>query len=43
MEKQLISYMNQLHISVGLLICQKLYIYVYDYVRNMYMIMLEIK
>lgn len=34
MEKQLISYMNQLHISVGLLICQKIYIYVYDYAGN---------
>lgn len=34
MEKQLVSYMNQLHISVGVLICQKIYIYVYDYIGN---------
>ncbi len=34
MEDQLFSYMNQLHISVGVLVCQKIYVYVYDYVGN---------
>ena len=33
-EEQLISYLNLLHISIGVLICNKIYVYVYDYIRN---------
>ena len=31
MEKQLISYLKQLHISTGILICSKIYVYIYHY------------
>ena len=31
MENQLKSYLDLLHISVGVLICQKLYVYVYNF------------
>ncbi len=31
MENQLISYLKQLHISVGLIVCEKIYVYSYDY------------
>jgi len=31
MEDQLISYMNQLHVSVGIIVCHSIYIYVYHY------------
>ena len=34
MEQQLISYMNQLHISIGVLICNKIYVYSYHYANN---------
>ena len=34
MENQLVSYMNQLHVSIGVLVCQKIYVYVYDYIGN---------
>ena len=31
MEQQLKSYMDLLHISVGVLVCKKIYVYVYNY------------
>ena len=34
MEDQLKSYFNQLHISVGVLVCEKIYVYVYDYAND---------
>ena len=34
MEKQLISYMDLLHLSLGVLICKKLYLYLYDYAQK---------
>lgn len=34
MEKQLISYMDLLHLSIGVLVCKKLYLYVYDYAQK---------
>ena len=34
MQKQLISYLKQLRISIGVLVCQKIYICVYDYVND---------
>lgn len=34
MEKQLKSYMDLLHISVGILVCQNLYVYVYDFSQS---------
>lgn len=34
MEKQLKSYLDLLHISVGVLICQKIYIYIYDFAQS---------
>ena len=33
-EKQLKSYMNQLHLSIGVLICKSIYVYVYHYGQN---------
>lgn len=33
-EKQLISYLNQTHLSVGMIVCNKIYLYYYDYVPN---------
>ena len=33
-EKQLISYLNQTHISLGMIVCKKIYLYVYDYLNN---------
>lgn len=30
-EKQLISYLNQTHIPVGMIVCQKIYLYYYEY------------
>lgn len=30
-QKQLISYLNQTHISVGMIVCNKIYLYCYDY------------
>lgn len=33
-ELQLISYLNQLHLSVGLIVCSKIYLYSYDYTNN---------
>ncbi len=34
MKEQIISYFNQLHLSVGILVCAKLYLYSYDYPKN---------
>ena len=34
MENQLKSYMDLLHISVGVLICQKIYLYIYDFSQS---------
>ena len=34
MKEQIISYFNQLHIAVGILVCAKLYLYSYDYPKN---------
>ena len=34
MEEQLMSYLNQLHLSVGVLVCKCLYIYCYNYVEK---------
>lgn len=34
MERQIISYFNQLHISIGILVCEKLYLYSYNYAEN---------
>ena len=34
MEHQLKSYMDLLHISVGVLVCQKIYLYVYEYEQS---------
>ncbi len=34
MKEQIISYFNQLHIAVGILVCSKLYLYSYDYPKN---------
>lgn len=34
MERQIISYFNQLHISIGILVCEKLYLYAYNYAEN---------
>ena len=34
MEKQLKSYMDLLHVSVGVLVCQKIYVYVYDFSKS---------
>ena len=31
MQKQLISYLNQLHLSIGVLVCSKLYLFSYTY------------
>lgn len=31
MQKQLISYLNQLHLSIGVIVCSKLYLYSYTY------------
>ena len=33
-EKQLISYLNQTHISSGMIVCRSIYLYSYDYVKN---------
>ena len=30
-EKQLISYLNQTHLSVGMIVCSKIYLYYYEY------------
>lgn len=30
-EQQLVSYLNQTHISVGMIVCQNIHLYVYDY------------
>ncbi len=30
-EKQLISYLNQTHLSVGMIVCNKIYLYYYEY------------
>jgi hypothetical protein len=34
MEKQLKSYMDLLHITIGILICQNIYLYVYDFSKG---------
>ena len=34
MEEQLKSYLKQLHISIGILVCQKIYVYSYDFMCN---------
>lgn len=34
MEEQLISYLDRLHISIGILVCQKIYVYAYDYSKR---------
>lgn len=34
MEQQLKSYMDLLHVSVGVLVCQKIYVYVYDFSKS---------
>ena len=34
MEKQLKSYMDLLHLSVGVLVCKKLYLYAYDFSKS---------
>lgn len=34
MENQLKSYMDLLHISVGVLVCQKIYIYIYNFAKS---------
>lgn len=34
MKEQIVSYFNQLHTSVGILVCAKLYLYSYDYSKN---------
>jgi len=43
MEKQLISYMNQLHISVGIVICQTIRVYVYHYTKPQKYIEIDFK
>ncbi len=35
-EEQLISYLKQLQLSIGIIICKKIYIYVYNYLNNDY-------
>lgn len=34
MQEQLISYLRQLRISVGVLVCKKIYVFVYDYIND---------
>jgi hypothetical protein len=34
MQEQLISYLKQLRLSVGILVCKKIYVFVYDYVND---------
>lgn len=34
MQNQLISYLNQLHLSIGVLVCKSIYLYSYNYVEE---------
>lgn len=34
MQEQLVSYLKQLRLSVGILVCKKIYIFIYDYVND---------